>query len=122
VIFLSAANAAAIRDHQNLDTLIIRHGYTRPQIQQVRTRYRTAFTRLSHIAEEVLRFEEEHGIDVRWTPTSKVYNDALILTNERRYHRALDKLECLVVQWLLELTKLSMSGVGACFFLPDSHH
>ena len=48
----------------------------------------------------------------RWTSSSKEYNDALVLVNERRYRQALDKLERLVVQRLLELTKLSMSGVG----------
>ncbi|KAJ7815528.1 hypothetical protein B0H14DRAFT_2603415 [Mycena olivaceomarginata] len=106
------ANAAAVRDYNNLDILIIRDGYTRPQIAQVRARHKTAFTRLLLVTEEVARFEEEHGIETRWTTGSKEYNDALLLTNERRYRRALDKLERLVVQRLLELTKLSMSGVA----------
>ncbi|KAJ7269473.1 hypothetical protein C8J57DRAFT_1508628 [Mycena rebaudengoi] len=57
-------------------------------------------------------FEEEHGYEQRWTSSSKEYNDALFLTTEHRYRRAIDKLERLVVQWLLELTKLSMSGVA----------
>jgi hypothetical protein len=65
------------------------------------------------VEEEVCRFEEEHGFQERWTTSSKAYNDALILTTERRYRRAVDILERLVVQRLLELTKLSMSGVGA---------
>ncbi|KAJ6456851.1 hypothetical protein C8R45DRAFT_1110650 [Mycena sanguinolenta] len=106
------ANDMAVRDYKNLDALIIRDGYTRPQIVKVKARYQTAFNRLVLVTEEVTRFEEEHGIAPRWTTGSKEYNDALLLTNERRYRRALDKLERLVVQRLLELTKLSMSGVA----------
>ncbi|KAJ6530410.1 hypothetical protein DFH09DRAFT_1093639 [Mycena vulgaris] len=84
----------------------------RPEITVIRTRYRTMYTRLLQVEEEVSRFEEEHGYKVRWTTASKEYQDALLLMNERCYWRALDKLECLVVQRLLELTKLLMSGVG----------
>lgn len=42
----------------------------------------------------------------------KEYNDALVLLAERKYRRALDELEHLVVQRLLEMTKLGMNGVG----------
>jgi hypothetical protein len=41
------------------------------------------------------------------------YSDALILLSWRNYQRALDELERLFVQCLLELTKLGMNGVGA---------
>lgn len=41
---------------------------------------------------------------------------------ERRYRLTLDKLERLVVQRLLELTKLGMSGVGTLFTLIFIHH
>ncbi|KAJ6458774.1 hypothetical protein C8R45DRAFT_1109893 [Mycena sanguinolenta] len=92
------ASDVAVRDYKNLDALIIRDGYTRPQIVKVKARYQTAFNHLVLVTEEVTRFEEEHGIAPRWTTGSKEYNDALLLTNEQRYHRALDKLERLVVQ------------------------
>lgn len=62
--------------------------------------------------EKTLHFEEEHGINVPWTPNSHEYQDALILMAERQYHRALYSLELLVVQQLFELSKLSMSGIG----------
>lgn len=78
----------------------------------VRARYRTTFTRLLHIEEELSRFEVEHAYEVRWTRESKEYKDATLLMSERRYRRALEKVERLVVQRLLELTKLGMSGVG----------
>jgi hypothetical protein len=41
----------------------------------------------------------------------KEYNDALVLLKERKYRRALDELERLVVQRLLEMTKLGMNGI-----------
>jgi hypothetical protein len=40
------------------------------------------------------------------------YNNALMLLSQRRYQKALDKLEQLFVQCLLELTKLGMNGIG----------
>ncbi|KAJ6449004.1 hypothetical protein C8R45DRAFT_1057327 [Mycena sanguinolenta] len=63
---------------------------------------RTTYNRLVLVEEEVCCFEEEHE-----------YHDALILTNQHRYCHTLNNLERLVVQRLLELTKLSMSSVGA---------
>jgi hypothetical protein len=40
------------------------------------------------------------------------YEDGLVLVRERKYRRALDDLERLVVQRIFEMTKLGMSGVG----------
>jgi hypothetical protein len=60
----------------------------------------------------VCRYEEEHGIEARWAPESPEYNDALLLYTQRKYRRAVDKLERLVVQRLFEMTKLGMNGVG----------
>ena len=62
--------------------------------------------------EEVCRYEEEHRIEAWWAPDSPEYNDAVLLATQRKYCRAVDKLERLVVQRLFELTKLGMSGVG----------
>lgn len=61
------------------------------------------------------RFEEEHSIETRWTPSSQEYNDALVIVSQRTYRKALDTLERLFVQRLLELTKLGMNGVGTKF-------
>ncbi|KAJ7206977.1 hypothetical protein C8J57DRAFT_1099457, partial [Mycena rebaudengoi] len=97
---------------QRLDHNIINNGYTGKEIQYVHTRYRTTHTKLLAVEEEVCRFEEEMGIETRWTPASKEYNDALLLMSERRYRNALSELERLIVQRLCELTKLGMSGVG----------
>jgi hypothetical protein len=105
--------------HQRLDYDIIHNGFTRKQITQVRTRYRTTYTRWVAHNEEVCRYEEEHGIEARWLPDSPAYNDALKLLSERKYCRAVDRLERLVVQRLFELTKLGMNGVGTMEFCFD---
>ncbi|KAJ6553934.1 hypothetical protein DFH09DRAFT_1318585 [Mycena vulgaris] len=93
---LQSATDTSDKARQQFNTLnyqIIRNHIKGPEITVIRTRYRTMYTRLLQVEEEVSRFEEEHGY-------------------KRCYWRALDKLECLVVQRLLELTKLSMSGVA----------
>ncbi|KAJ6612066.1 hypothetical protein B0H10DRAFT_1952591 [Mycena sp. CBHHK59/15] len=108
----SAASDAAKADHNNLDTLIIIKGYTRKEIAAVRTRYRTTFTRYTVAEEQACRFEEEHGIEIRWTPESKEYKDAIVLMTERKYRAAVSELERLVVMRLFELTKIGMSGVA----------
>jgi hypothetical protein len=47
---------------------------------------------------------------------SPEYQEALVTLNERRYRRAVDSLERLVIQRLFELAKLGMSGVGKMYF------
>ncbi|CAK5272797.1 unnamed protein product [Mycena citricolor] len=108
----AAASAAAAQDFANLDRLIIESGITKQKIANIRTRYRTTHSRHLLVEEEVSRFELDHGIEQRWDRDSEAYREALVTLSERRYRRALDKLERLVVQRLLELTKLSMSGLG----------
>ncbi|KIY48269.1 hypothetical protein FISHEDRAFT_43817, partial [Fistulina hepatica ATCC 64428] len=56
----------------------------------------------------------EDTLDVRerWELDSPEYVECRKELYERQYRRALDELERLVVQRLLELTKLNMSGVG----------
>jgi hypothetical protein len=72
----------------------------------------TSHKRVLAVNEEVCRIEEILGIEHRWTPEMPEYAAALKVAHERKYRRALDNLERLVVQRLFELTKLGMSGVG----------
>jgi hypothetical protein len=91
---------------------MIQEGYTGVQITKIVTQSRTTLQRWLAKNEEVLRYEEMHNIEVRWAPTMQEYEDGLVLVRERKYRRALDDLERLVVQRLFEMTKLGMSGVG----------
>jgi hypothetical protein len=110
--FISDASSAAERRFRQLDALIINQGIERKEITAIRTHYQTTYNYLLLVDEQVSRFEEEHSYEMHWTTGSQQYNDTLALTNERCYCRAIDKLELLVVQQLLELTKLSMSVIG----------
>ena len=40
------------------------------------------------------------------------YQDGLVIVHERKYRRAVDDLERLVVQRLFEMNKLGMNGIG----------
>ena len=99
-------------DYRNKHFLITQRGYTGRQITNIDTRLRTTDQRLRLKDEEILHFEEEHSIAERWVPGSPQYSEALTLLAERKYRRAIDTLERLVVQRLFELTKLGMNGVG----------
>ncbi|KAK7016037.1 hypothetical protein R3P38DRAFT_3321519 [Favolaschia claudopus] len=108
----SAASDQAKREFKRLDYNIVNNGYISAKIAQVRTRYRTTYTKLLAMEEELCRFEEEHSIVVRWDPNSQQYKDGLSLATERKYREALTEVERLVVQRLFELTKLGMSGLA----------
>lgn len=54
------------------------------------------------------------GYDVPWADTNPKYKLAVEYSRTRKFHRALDKLQQLVVQRLFELQKAHMSGVGTC--------
>ncbi|KAK7052792.1 hypothetical protein R3P38DRAFT_3306380 [Favolaschia claudopus] len=108
---VTAADQAKV-DFKRLDYNIVNNGYTKPQIAQVRTRYRTTFTKLLATEEDLCRFEESHNIEVRWTMGSKEYEEGYALANQRKYRAALTEVERLVVQRLFELTKLGMSGLA----------
>ncbi|KAK1218219.1 hypothetical protein PQX77_019103 [Marasmius sp. AFHP31] len=82
------------------------------QLQSLHTRSRTALERYKLVLEEVLVFEDEHNHYRRWSPTDQEYQETVLAMRGRNYRRALERLERLVVQRLLELTKLNMSGVG----------
>ncbi|KAJ6472630.1 hypothetical protein C8R45DRAFT_835959, partial [Mycena sanguinolenta] len=106
------ASEQAKAERNRLDYNIVHNGYTSRQITYVHTRYRTTYTRLLAYEEDLLRYEEEHHIATRWTSDSIAYREGLKLATERKYRAALTEVERLVVQRLLELTKLGMSGLA----------
>ncbi|KAJ7709316.1 hypothetical protein B0H14DRAFT_2646345 [Mycena olivaceomarginata] len=91
----SAASDQAKTEFKRLDFNILTNGYTKPQIT----------------LEDLCRFEEAHGIEVRWMPDSKDTRTASPSPTQRKYREALTEVERLVVQRLFELTKLGMSGL-----------
>ncbi|KAJ7351595.1 hypothetical protein DFH08DRAFT_957896 [Mycena albidolilacea] len=64
------------------------------------------------VVEAVQATERRLSIEVRWTSEDKEWTDTAELVVNRRYRRAVDSLEALVVKRLLELTKVNQSGLG----------
>ncbi|KAJ7723101.1 hypothetical protein DFH07DRAFT_759653 [Mycena maculata] len=65
----------------------------------------------------VQEIELQMGIAIRWFPNSEEWREAAIMVGKRRYQQALDQLQGLIIARIFELTKMNMSGTGACFFL-----
>ncbi|KAJ7194885.1 hypothetical protein GGX14DRAFT_299630, partial [Mycena pura] len=61
---------------------------------------------------QVQDLERHLEIQVWWTPESDEWQAAAVLVDERRYRRALDELQGLVISRLLELAKVNMVGTG----------
>ncbi|KAJ7312736.1 hypothetical protein DFH08DRAFT_973256 [Mycena albidolilacea] len=60
----------------------------------------------------VQEMERKMGIVVRWMVDDESYDKAAELVATRRYRKAVNKLEELVVKRIFELTKMNMSGTG----------
>ncbi|EJD45903.1 hypothetical protein AURDEDRAFT_63834 [Auricularia subglabra TFB-10046 SS5] len=65
------------------------------------------------ILEAVVALEGVLDINVRWTATSREYQDGLVQMAERDWRRTLDRLELLMVQRMFELAKAHVFGTGA---------
>ena len=94
----------------------VQHEIRNKQITQENSRvlstYYNAFKRWKVHDEEACIFEAELQLAARWQPSSEIYKYMLGELDKRRYRRAVDNLERLVVQRLFELSKLGMSGIG----------
>ena len=78
-----------------------------------RTRnHTTAFNRTVRGEEQLAQLEQQLAITDRWTADSADYICITEFIKHRKYLRAVDNLERLVVQRLFELTKMNHSGTG----------
>ncbi|KAI0363427.1 hypothetical protein BV20DRAFT_931127, partial [Pilatotrama ljubarskyi] len=82
------------------------------EVRKIRRNYRNAHVRVQQAEEEVCRLEEVLEVEERWMPQSPEYKRMKDELACRKYRRALDNLERLVVQRFFELDKLGMSGVA----------
>ena len=73
---------------------------------------RNALNNLTVAMREVSDLEAKLGLTVSWTPRDSKYQETLRYLRKREFHRALDRLQGLVVQRLFELSKANMSGTG----------
>lgn len=70
----------------------------------------------------VSNLEVQLQIGESWTPASTQYRETLAYIYIRDFRRALDKLQYLVIQRILELEKAGMSGTGTTNMLQYSAH
>lgn len=59
--------------------------------------------------------EAKMNIEVRWTPYSTEWQDAGRLVAMRKYQRALDQLDGMVVARISEFAKMNRAGTGMVF-------
>lgn len=82
------------------------------QVKAVRTKARTTFTRRSDYESEVLVFEEEYSIEVRWLPDDPEYLEACEKLKDARFKKGIRELERLLVRRFFEMGKINMAGTG----------
>jgi hypothetical protein len=75
---------------------------------------------------DVQELEQRLAIPTRWRMGSPEWEAAVMQLHRRKYQKAVDALELLVVQRLLELTKMNRSGLGTylalwCISSTDDH-
>jgi hypothetical protein len=97
----------------------------RSRTQKLETQRRYAAEKADMLLREVNAMEVKLNINRRWTVTSPEYISTIKYVQERKYQRALDRLQRLVVQRLFELHRLNLSGIGMLLhyfiFAPYSH-
>ncbi|KAJ7023105.1 hypothetical protein C8F04DRAFT_1213346 [Mycena alexandri] len=80
--------------------------------RRIETQRRHALELRDKTLRAVQDLEDRLDISVRWVPGSEPYEVARVGVVKRRYQRALDKLQALVISRMFELTKMNMSGTG----------
>ncbi|KAJ7058312.1 hypothetical protein C8F01DRAFT_1085496 [Mycena amicta] len=84
-----------------------------PRLSKINIKIRHARERVNRDMDQVHELERELEIETRWTPSSPEWAAAEEAVRMHAYRKAVDGLELLVVQRLLELTKMNQSGTVA---------
>lgn len=80
--------------------------------RRLETEHRYADERRQAILKDVVEMEVKLAITTRWQPTSAEYINAVQYLGRRKYEKALDHLQKLVVQRLFELHRMNQSQNG----------
>jgi hypothetical protein len=109
----SAQEAAAANANSNVARdRAIALGAVGRDLTRLTRNHTTAHNRVTRAEDQVSRLESQIGITERWTIDSADYSRVKAFITNRKYLRAIDSLEALVVQRLFELTKMNHSGTG----------
>lgn len=82
------------------------------QTRKLETQRKWASEKVDRLTREVIMMEERMQIQKRWDPSMPEYLETIQYMANRKYHKALDHLQHLVVQRLFELQRLNVSGIG----------
>jgi hypothetical protein len=82
---------------------------------RLETERRYADERRQALLKDVVEMEVKLGVTNRWQPSSPEYIHAVQYLGRRKYEKALDHLQQLVVQRLFELHKMNQSQNGECY-------
>jgi hypothetical protein len=82
------------------------------QTRRLETQRRHAYELVSKSLTAVQDLELRLGIASRWVAGDEDWSKAAEMVSKRRYQRALDQLQGLVVARMFELCKMNMSGTG----------
>jgi hypothetical protein len=82
--------------------------------RRLETERRYADERRQALLKDVVEMEVKLAITNRWQPSSPEYIHAVQYLGRRKYEKALDHLQKLVVQRLFELHKMNQSQNGGC--------
>ncbi|KAG2366644.1 hypothetical protein BDR07DRAFT_1373563, partial [Suillus spraguei] len=91
------------------------------QTRKLETHHQYTAEKLVIVQHEVIAMEVKLGITCRWTPSTHEYQETMKYMATRKYHCALDNLQCLVVQCLFELQKLNISQTDLLQSYPECH-
>jgi hypothetical protein len=80
--------------------------------RKLETERRHLLEHRENLLREVNEMEVSMGIARRWESTDNKYIEMTKYVADRKYHRALDELQRLVVQRLFELHKLNLAQTG----------
>ena len=80
--------------------------------RKLETDRRFALEQREHCLREVVHLEVGMGIEKRWDPLSPEYMETLGYLTTRKYQRALEELQRLVVQRLFELHRMNILATG----------
>lgn len=101
-----AANTTMARD------IAILKGAKKPELTPLQRTQTWAVTRLDRAEENSHGIQQRLGFGEPWTPSLPLYIETTVFVRDRKYLKAVDTLERLVVQRIFELTKMNLSGTG----------
>ncbi|RXW20422.1 hypothetical protein EST38_g5446 [Candolleomyces aberdarensis] len=85
---------------------------TLSKTRQLETHRRRAREKVKELEGELVEMELRLHIEKRWDAATPEYCQTAQYINERKYHRALEDVQKLVVQRLFELHRLNLSSIG----------